>query len=525
MGGMKLAKYDFRSKQDYIYKTNKVKEIVGASEIITYAYNDFFDALKTGNYSDDRKRIVVDNGIAIDGKCPEDKACAFESRDTPRYINNPCLEFDPDFSDDIDGKVIYIGGGNLYMLWKDEQVAEKASGVLCRMLREKAYSLSAVCGMTDYTGNYSDDMKALNADFEKCKVLTPPFIPCAMLPFTEMDRRTSLPIAHKSAEPELQKYTIGEESISQESYLKRVQYRKTHGDKREFLDDIVTEKGRESLLAVIYIDGNNMGVRVAGEMEGIEDYRTGVKTIRDLSNRIQDCFVSANREAIEIESKNDPILKDKIRWVVTGGDEITLICNARAALKVVGVYFGALARAGAENTACAGIAVFHSHFPFSKAYEIAEECCENAKKKNRMNGSGNCIVDFQYIYSGVTGDLEQMRLQDERVMSRPYFIMSDEKRAPMVMEDFISRAERLRCIGRANIKNLAWRVFGNDEEYGFEIERLNAQYPGAGLKRTIEDDKQFILDIAQFYDIWFSKDAVPDISQYYGKWFNKEVCK
>lgn len=130
MDGMKLAKYDFRSKQDYIYKTNKIKEIVGASEIITYAYNDFFEALK-------EEGIVVDNGYAIDGKCPAGKACAFVNGSAPRYINNPDMEFTPDFPDGLDGKIIYIGGGNLYMLWKDETMACGASGILCKMLREK----------------------------------------------------------------------------------------------------------------------------------------------------------------------------------------------------------------------------------------------------------------------------------------------------------------------------------------------------------------------------------------------------
>lgn len=519
MSGMKLAKYDFRSKQEYIYRTNKVKEIVGASEIITCAYNDFFDALRD-------KGIIVDNGIAVDGKCPEGMACAFEPGSAPRYINNPDMEFSAVFPEGLSGRIIYIGGGNLYMLWKDEETAEKASGVLCRMLREKAYSLSAVCGMADYSGDYAADMKNLNADFERCKVLTPPFIPSAMLPFTELDRRTSLPIAHKSTEPGMEKYTIGEESISQESYLKRAQYRKTHGDKRELLDDMITEKGRESLLAVIYFDGNNMGTRVTSEMDGIKDYKIGVKTIRSFSNRIQDCFVSATRAAIECAAESDPVMKDKIRWIVSGGDEVTLICNARAALKIVGIYFDALAKTGENNTACAGIAVFHSHFPFSKAYEIAEECCENAKKKNRRNGSCNCIVDFQYIYAGVIGELELMRQQDGEYMARPYFINSTGGKTPDIMKDFISRANRLRDhIGRANIKEMASRLFGNDEGYSFEIARLDAQYPKAGLKSAVEEDKRFLLDIAQFYDIWFSKEVAPDISQYYGEWFGKEVCK
>lgn len=495
-----LAKYDFRSKQQYIYRTNKVKEIVGASELITQAYSDFFDVLGIAG-------IHVDNGIAVNGICPKDKPCAFDSGEMLRYINNPKLPFDPEFGDDLDGKIIYIGGGNLYMLWRNVTIAETASGILCKMLRENAYSLSAICGMTEYSGDYSSDMKNLNDDFERCKVVSPPFLPTAMLPFTELDRRTSLPVAHKAGKNG-SKHLQPNESVSEESFLKRRQYKASHGDKVELLDNMITEKGRESLLAVIYIDGNNMGVRVAREMNPndnpITDYTEGVRTIRALSNSIQESFVSVPRKAINEAAKSDERMKDKIRWIVSGGDEITLICNARAALDVVRLYFQALAETGKENTACAGIAVFHSHFPFAKAYAVAEECCENAKKLNRRNGSNNSLVDFQFIYAGVTGDLKSMRKQDGRFMARPYLVSGT---VPRITDDFILRAERLKKIGRANIKNLSSRLFGAEEEYMFDVERLNAQYSDVELKKNYAEDRKFILDIAQFYDIWFSEEV------------------
>lgn len=498
-----LAKYDFRSKQEYIYKTNRVREIVGASEIITFAYRDFFDALKNDN-------IFVDFG----------DACIFEEKPAPRYVNKPDMVFDPEFRSDLSGKIIYVGGGNLYMLWKNEDVFKRASGILCKMLREKSYGLSAVCGKATYTGEYKKDMKTLNDDFEKRKVMTPPFIPTAMLPFTEIDRQTSLPVAHKRGGNGGDPLLKNNESISEESYLKRQMYKTTHGENPEFLDDMVAEKGSESLLAVIYIDGNNMGNRVSSIMDGISDYRTGVKTIRKLSNSIQEEFVSTPRKAIDEAAKTDHNMNDNIRWIVSGGDEITFICNARAALKIVGVYFKVLSGAnGGKNTACAGIAVFHSHFPFSKAYEIAEQCCENAKKVNRRNGSNKCIVDFQFIYSGVTGDLKSMRKQDGDKMARPYLVSGTASELPSLKDDFILRAKRLRNIGRASIKDLSSTLFDSDSEYRFEIERLNAREPEAKLKDNLDGDKKCILDIAQFYDMWFSKKAIPNMEEYYNDLF------
>ena len=37
-----LAIYDFRSKQEYIYRTNRLQEISGASKLIEDIYDRFF---------------------------------------------------------------------------------------------------------------------------------------------------------------------------------------------------------------------------------------------------------------------------------------------------------------------------------------------------------------------------------------------------------------------------------------------------------------------------------------------------
>lgn len=81
-------------------------------------------------------------------------------------------------------------------------------------------------------------------------------------------------------------------------------------------------------------------------------------------------------------------------------DDITFVCNGKLAVPAV-KYF--LENIGEEKdySACGGIAFFNSHFPFSDAYQVAEACCENAKKRakeeeNRGAESriGN-FMDFQ----------------------------------------------------------------------------------------------------------------------------------
>ena len=68
--------------------------------------------------------------------------------------------------------------------------------------------------------------------------------------------------------------------------------------------------------------------------------------------------------------------------MVFAGDEINLICNARDAYDIAKTYLKGLHQVSWKDStepcsACAGIAIFHSHAPYAQAYKIAEECCES----------------------------------------------------------------------------------------------------------------------------------------------------
>ena len=484
-----LAKYDFRSKQQYIYRTNALREIAGASAIITDAYDGFLDE-------------CIRNGWKIG------KHYTLSAWPDRYYLNSADEPFEPDFEEN-DGEVICVGGGNLYILWKNRETALEANRLLCSYLRNVSYGLSPVCGLAKYTGDYDLDIGNLNMDFDWMKGTVPPVQFSAVLPFTLLDRNTGLPVAEK-------RHVHGETmELSAESACKLNKYETLasgFSSNEEELDRIVTEKGKESLLAVIYIDGNNMGARVREAMrpgnEGIHDYAVAVRTIRQLSNTVQERFVSSPRKAIEamLNGKNS-----RYRFVVAGGDEITLICNAREALNVVQTYFDDLDTNNREgesyHTACAGICVFHSHYPFSSAYAVAEECCENAKKANRACGGHNCLVDFQHCFGGNVGDLIAMREKDRAdLLLRPYLCRhygEDRVPLPPALSEYMERGRKLSGLGRHNIKALSGYLVSDPARYETEIQRLGARYPDVSVDG---EDKRFLHDIAQFYDIWFGKE-------------------
>ena len=484
-----LAKYDFRTKQQYIYRTNAICEIAGASSYIACSYERFLNRLKALGMEVERN-YTWDNGV---------------------YVNNVEAEFNPSFDKDgCIGKVVYVGGGNLIILWKDLETAKTANGIFCELLLDEAPGLSPVCGLAKYTGDYGADYEVLNAAFAEDKRLQTPMESSAMLPFTEVDRRTSLPILFKG------KRNGRDVSLSGESLSKLRNYDNheihTQDDGTKQLDELVTKKGEESLLAIIYIDGNGMGDRVRKCMsnngEQVRDYSEAVKRIRMFSNMIHNDYVMGPMKHIAEYLETIKDVNSKYRLVVANGDEVTIICNARAALAVTRAYFEALNPQTSGNSSCAGIAIFHSHAPFATVYSIAEECCENAKKLNRKNRNGNCLVDFQFCYSGITGDLDTMREQDKERMCRPYYISKSINDEPCKsLDKLLELGKKLSAIGRANIKELSKAAIIGEAEYLQELYRIRAHIEDGKEFDLNEEEKAMLFDVAQFYDIWFSKEV------------------
>ena len=58
----------------------------------------------------------------------------------------------------------------------------------------------------------------------------------------------------------------------------------------KIFDNYVTEKRTDSTLAVVHIDGNNMGLRIRAQIEEIEKYDEAVNTMRRISYRINHSY-------------------------------------------------------------------------------------------------------------------------------------------------------------------------------------------------------------------------------------------
>jgi len=496
-GNYVAAVYDFRSKQDYIYRTNRVQEIMGASKLIAGAYEG---ALK------DYKKI--------DEKW--DRTTKLED-----YLKGDFIV--TDFSDALDvgdhGTVLYEGGGNLVLLFRDNEAFLAFNNYFSLWLIDNAPGLIPICGSVNVDDlenkTFRQVIDAAIADLGQYKRLAPPLLSDTVLPITQIDRRISQPVVNKEdrfGAPE----SLSAESVKKlDSYNDNL-YWEEESDKRlaRNFDNLVEKKGTESLLAIIYVDGNGMGERVKSYIPDEMPFQCGVNHQRKLTQKIKKAFVDDPIQAIkdyltEQQEKYEKKRKEykeqqkafpekifAMRRIIGGGDEITIVCNARHALEIADVYFKNL---DPNYSACMGIAIFHAHAPFAMVYEIAEQCCESGKKRMKKNKvKDGCYIDAHFCFGAITGNLDAMRGQvGEERTCMPYCVNCE-------LERFKALGEELKKIKRSNMKALRDAAFRSQADFEMELMRVKSNCAGFAVRTT---DRAMLCDVCTFYDLWFGGEA------------------
>ena len=239
-----LAIYDFRSKQEFIYRTNRLQEISGASKLIEDIYDRFFVELNKGNEQDPPY-------VGLTDKVENDIPFAYET-----FKNNEAIL----------GQALYEGGGTLMMIYRSKEIYLSANRRISRMVLRETQSLSMIAAHIpfDSAADFREQRRKLYEKLSKCKSEIIPCLPCNVTPFTQVSPSGHMPIAY--VEYKGREKTKVE--LSRESWLKRKKNEAIEKEKREkgirfidtsLLDEAVFEKGEDSLLAIVYIDGNNMG--------------------------------------------------------------------------------------------------------------------------------------------------------------------------------------------------------------------------------------------------------------------------
>ena len=256
----------------------------------------------------------------------------------------------------------------------------------------------------------------------------------------EKDGETSFPASHEVIE----KSRIGDEATKSLN----IRFEKILGKKYGFprqLDNLGRSEGEHSYIAVVHIDGDGMGERIEKLIKESKSSNNALAQLNNFSTTLDKVGMAALKTIVqmlvnrvnkgEIIHRKDSheIAKIKLaqkeneagvvighflpfRPIIYGGDDLTFVCDGRLGIALALAFMQEFEKQSEEQklpdgkaTACAGIAIVKVHYPFARAYGIAEELCRNAKTYKRKHKLDSACFDWHFALSGLAGDLEEIR--------------------------------------------------------------------------------------------------------------------
>lgn len=274
------------------------------------------------------------------------------------------------------------------------------------------------------------------------------------------------------------------------------------------IEDLGQQTGEE-YVAIVHIDGNNMGVKFNG-CETLQDRK---KKSLEISRKTRDAFNKLIKQIVkeyDYLASND-VLKLKtylpIRPIIIGGDDITFVCPAKTAVIFAKRFMEYLYEGNDGFSSCAGIVIIPTKYPFFRAYQLAEELCGAAKKESRQDkeGKGSSWLDFTILHGEQEASLEQIRKNEYRgalgnMHFGPYYVgdTQNPKKDEKNIKKLIRGALALDKMPKNKVKLLR-EVIGKDES---EIKLFVEQLEHLGQQKYLEDaNKEYAKNI------WINKET------------------
>ncbi|KJQ62165.1 Cas10/Cmr2 second palm domain-containing protein [Streptococcus cristatus] len=513
-----IAIYDISGIQSFIFSTNKLREMVGGSKIV---HKILFELLP--------KKLRYDNDN-------------WENEDFSKEI--PKGRF---------GNVIYIGGGNALVLYENEKSYQSVTIELQKEVFELSGGGIRLCHAKieidhlNQKGSFVEKIqKPLMQALTTYKQNTAPIQTARGFAFGAQDNETKEPIVSVPTSKDSPcKYASYGRFKKNEIFYSTRDEKSSERISKYYADNFeqFRDEGEKSFVAVIHIDGNTMGKQIIDFAKKNEENATlfdQLQNMRELSKEIskiyRDTLDSTVNEIFKKEIKTEKAYRAAqqltknipYREIIADGDDITVIIKSQKALQFCDLFVKTLEKEKEGGnyshlkdfhiSVGIGIAFVHDKFPFSTAYDIAEQLCKNAKKrgleypfsKNNIDVT-HSSMDFQIIKSGMPTDIKNFRASNyyldknnqkpKCLLRRPYlYIKENDKNIPKeyTYTNFIDTYEELVNLGIANnkLKALQHAYATSEMEIDYVIQMIKARkkcelQPWMGNKATYFD----ILDV------------------------------
>ena len=414
-----LTVVDTSGIQNYVFGTNSLQQNVGASYLVDCATRQWAVAA-----------IPCSHNVL--------------NLDDPKRPFDLNLQIE---QGNVEAEVVYAGGGNVVILFSSMDHALQFTRNLSGKVLKEAPGLKIVVVHKEFDwdadalGGKTGIQQTAMRDLAKKKnappvsVIQPGLAVTASCVYTGMPAVGTLDgklasaesIAKVKAEPEAIQRLLG--------FVDLKEYKTFPKN----FEELGSTPGEKSYLAVAHIDGNGMGARVESIRDKPEHLtpagnRHYVESQRAFSLSIQAAARIALQAVIDMMIRNVDkntiggvidVSNQKLpfRPIVFGGDDTTFICDGRIGLSLARCYIETYEQqllADQQPAYCrAGVSIVHSHFPFSRAYELAESLCASAKKfiqEQATPGQASfSAMDWHYATSGIVFDLKETRKREYTV--------------------------------------------------------------------------------------------------------------
>lgn len=509
---MKLLVVDTVQIQSYIFGSNRLRENIGASFLVDRATSDWvFESLSS--IRNNVRRGKIDQSARIE------------------------------YDTELDAEVIYSGGGNCAVIFREAEQARASARYLSErvlieapglqlLIHQATFDWDQQC-LADVLENARKAMQREKDDRATSKPLGPLGVtatcPANELAATQFEphetgQRSGLIDESVAAK---QRVSDGDAGPTNSLLLEKLPL--SNGFKYpNDLDHLGRSRDEFSHIAVVHADGDGIGKRILKIAENarhtsknrqfIQDLREFSQalsmtagealrlTLQDLESSIMDDAIAHCVNGIElrrIELRRDQrtqAVNLPFRPLVFGGDDVTFVCDGRIGLALAIQYMqhfekitaSSLPDGNGKATASAGVAIVKSHYPFSRAYNLAAELCQSAKhfKRAMKTEINSSCIDWHFAQSGLTGTLEQIRQREYRVAAgsltvRPVTLgeMENELRTWRCVQSGIEAFQGTDWLSRRNkVKALRDALREGPSSVSWFIQKFNAckTLPGIG---------------------------------------------
>lgn len=449
MVDMYLVLIETSGNQNYIFSTNRLRENIGASELTYQAGTDWV-------------RQAVDH---------QNQQERFKNCRTPKEFREavkgqPALE-----ETDQKAEIIVAASGKALVLTKDKEIAQNIISEVTRRALIEAPGLDIagvyeeIPGVKDFASDKTlgEAIKKVHKRLERMRSRRPsPENRFLRLPIVASCAVSGLPASQIDKDPNGRP-----QNISQISYVKRdvaqrgikrlQEIAKPHPLAKDINKLEKVFDSDMSWVAIIHADGNGLGQIFLDfqKNSGDPNNRDYISRYRKFSLTLDECTEEAFQRALdEVLPKDKEFLP--IVPLIIGGDDLTVVCHGKYALEFTRVFLQEFERQTEANeaiseiankafgvgrlSACAGVAIVKHHFPFSVAYDLAEDLIKSAKEvKRKVTKKGDqkipfpcSAIDFHILYDTSGIDLSDIRRKLEpepktRLYNRPLVVTTLEE--------------------------------------------------------------------------------------------------